>query len=109
MNTSAINNHIREIRAAVSDYCPRSHWAFAWRNARLGDVRIGWGADELLIDEAYAAYDARCREERRVAAVAECCFNLKEWLLAKRAARKWVPVAACFTKREFNEACETPF
>lgn len=108
MTTSTLI-YVDGMPTVIFDHGPRSRWADAWRAVRSDEFGFLLGSPNPLIDEAYAAYDARCREERRVAAVAECCFNLKEWLLAKRAARKWVPVAACFTKREFNEACETPF
>ena len=64
MTTSAINNHIREIRAAVSDYCPRSHWAFAWRRARVEGIYY----DPIEPHEVILAAACRALRERHDAA-----------------------------------------
>lgn len=78
MNTSAINNHIREIRAAVSNYSPRSHWAFAWRRARVEGIYYDpIEPHEVILAAACRALQAR--ERAKMTATLKDRLEMSQW------------------------------
>jgi hypothetical protein len=71
MTTSTLI-YVDGMPTVIFDHGPRSRWADAWRNARLGG-----GADEPLIDEAYAALNARKRA--KMTATLKDRLEMSQW------------------------------
>jgi hypothetical protein len=134
MTTSAINNHIREVRAAVSDYCPRSHWAYAWREARVEGLyydhmephevilaaafwalrerrRAEYRADVMTFRERRAEYKRRLADKRRLEELAQIDHDLDliDAQIEERFAPRLSSTQVAFTASECDDLCEIPF